>query len=232
MGKFIDLTNKRFGRLVAVSKVSPKYGTAAFWKCICDCGKETIVISASLRSGMTTSCGCFNSESLSVRNRKHGFCHKEAIYEVWKTMRARCLNKNSKSYARYGGRGITVCEEWSDYQIFRIRAFENGYAKGLSIDRIDVNGNYCPENCRWADDFQQAVNTSRNIFATVSGVTKSLSEWERALGIYSGSLSKFIKKHNVRPKEAVERYIGLRQGGSKNMKRESYEMEKLGGSDK
>lgn len=158
MGKFIDLTGRRFGRLLVLEKAGRNDSLQILWRCRCDCGKETITRGLTLRNGETKSCGCLFEES-----RKAGFhvIHggsKERLYNIWRAMRSRCNNPNNWKYSDYGGRGIRVCSEWNKYPVFRQWAMTHGYENSLSIDRIDVDGNYEPDNCRWADDKTQANN--------------------------------------------------------------------------
>jgi len=203
MAKLIDLSGHRFERLLVIAKGKAKYGTRAFWRCRCDCGNEIVVSAQSLRTGATKSCGCLSSEMTSLRNEKHGFAKKEKLYDVWKSMRQRCCNKRNKNYQNYGGRGISVCDEWKDYIVFRSWALGNGYRDGLSIDRVDVNGNYEPSNCRWASDLVQANNTRRNIAISINGISKTASEWEREKGLCGGTISKRIKRYGMSPEAAV-----------------------------
>lgn len=157
-----DLTGEHFGRLTAIESISsiPERGVA--WRCLCDCGNETIVYAKELRSGNTKSCGCLRNNNIAQVNKTHGKSHTR-LYNVWAGMRQRCNDPEHKSYKNYGGRGISVCEEWNDYEIFEKWAYENGYNPAAdysdcTLDRIDVNGNYSPQNCRWTDAKTQASN--------------------------------------------------------------------------
>jgi hypothetical protein len=153
MGKAIDLTGQRFGRLTVIRQAeNDKFGNICWW-CRCDCGKEKAISGHHLRAGQSTSCGCVR-----IRRRKHGDAGSK-LYQVWANMKQRCLNSRNKRYKDWGGRGITVCKEWLEsYDKFKAWAISSGYREGLSIDRIDNDGDYCPDNCRWATASEQRRN--------------------------------------------------------------------------
>lgn len=191
MSKFIDLSGQRFWRLTVIEYAGKDHANKTMWKCVCDCGKETIARSSALKSGDKRSCGCLNSENKSreciKRNTTHGKAHTR-LYRVWCGMRRRCNDAKAPEYRNYGARGIKVCTEWNgDFQAFYKWAMSNGYDETATrgectIDRIDVNGDYSPDNCRFADYFTQGGNKRNNRLITHNGETKTQSEWARHYG--------------------------------------------------
>ena len=183
--KLIDHTGQRFGKLFVVGKSDKKKGkyTGAFWECKCDCGNVVIVPGSSLRSGETRSCGCLRKAMVGELKRTHGMC-RTRIYRIWQAMIKRCCSPGYERYSEYGGRGISVCDEWrNDFLSFYNWSMENGYSDELTIDRIEVNGNYEPENCRWATYKEQGNNTRRNHYITFDGETHTMCEWAKIKGM-------------------------------------------------
>ena len=157
MGKFVDLTGRHFGQLVVLERAE-NIGRRTAWLCLCTCGNKIVVRGNSLVSGLTHSCGClYKAVNQTGAHTTHSGS-KDRLYNIWRAMRQRCQNPNSTKFADYGGRGIKVCEEWQSYPVFRDWALSHGYADDLSIDRINVNGNYEPNNCRWATMKEQNNN--------------------------------------------------------------------------
>ena len=191
-----DLTGHRFGFLTVVSRGKSRNGIS-YWNCICDCGKETTVARTSLVQGHTKSCGCYRDKASGERigniRRTHGMTNTR-LYTIWESMRARCNNPNNQRYNRYGGRGIKICKEWETFEGFRDWALASLYQDGLSIERIDFNGDYEPKNCKWIPKNEQAKNTSANRRVTINGQTRNLSDWARLSGIELHTIRHRIEK--------------------------------------
>lgn len=187
----LDLTGARFGRLTAVKPAGTgRYGRK--WECLCDCGETTIAIAGLLRAGQVISCGCAQRDAAVIACKMrstHGMT-RTRIYTIWRAMKARCERPGSASYQGYGARGITVCREWSiSFEAFRDWAMSNGYDDNLSIDRIDVDAGYYPENCRWATQAEQANNRRSNLVIAHGGLSLSLAGWAKKTGIKAGTIS-------------------------------------------
>lgn len=176
---FNDLTGKRFGRLVVIG-VDDRGTRKTYYNCQCDCGNVKSVRADSLLCGAIRSCGCMKKEQDRI-NLEANHSHKQSgtrLYKIWQGMKRRCHNPHDTRYDRYGGRGIIVCDEWrKNFQAFYDWAVQNGYNETLTIDRIDNDGNYCPDNCRWSSNEEQARNRSSNINITIGNATKTLTEW-------------------------------------------------------
>ena len=150
--RFIDITGQRFGYLTVLDRADNNAHNQTRWRCRCDCGRETIVVAAKLRNGHTTSCGCMGLRHATEAKIRHGdalFKNKSRLYTIWEAMKRRCYNPNCRPYKYYGGKGVKVCDEWLEYPGFKSWAIANGYTDSLSIDRLDSNGDYTPENCQW-----------------------------------------------------------------------------------
>jgi hypothetical protein len=176
MPKLLDLAGQRFGKLTAVRKAPASSGHVR-WECQCDCGRVKTAFALNLRNGATVSCGC-QSRKGAPRGRI-----SSPLYVVWRGMLRRCERPHAPDYARYGGRGISVCAEWRSLEKFEEWAFSSGWSPELSIDRIDVNGNYEPGNCRWATALEQASNKRNNRFIDVAGERMTVAAAARATGL-------------------------------------------------
>ena len=182
MPKAMDLTGDRFGRWIALERVPE--GKRTKYLCRCVCGAEKLVAHGDLRSGKSKSCGCLRRDVTIKKNTTHGMSHHNRLWRIWVNMRTRCYNSNTTYWDRYGGRGITVCEEWRDsFQSFYDWAMDNGYSDSLTIDRINNDGDYEPNNCRWVTVREQSYNRSDNHFVTLEGTTLPLDKWSRKKGL-------------------------------------------------
>lgn len=195
-GKFIDLTGKTFNEFLVVRKTIRRNGSL-HWECMCSCGKTLEVSGSSLRLGTSKSCGCHRLKvnKLGLSRRRHGMTRTKP-YKSWAHMLERCNNSESKSYKDYGGRGITVCKKWEKFDGFW-EDMQEGYSDGLTIDRIDVNGNYEKDNCKWSTHQEQSDNRRNTIMVTLNGETEKLSY--------------FLEKYN---KKRYQYYGRIRSGWS------------------
>ena len=193
--KFVDLTGQRFGRLTVIKRVEND-GEKVMWLCRCDCGNETTVFSGYLRNGDTKSCGCLSKDKLRERRFKHGESRKTRLYNIWIHIKHRTSGKANEKRTKkwYTDKNIKMCEEWADFRNFRDWANANGYDDSLTIDRIDGNKGYSPENCRWVDWKTQTRNKSNNINITRNGETKCLKDWCTELGLNYRSIFQRIAR--------------------------------------
>lgn len=211
---FVDLTGRRFGRLLVLKVAGKDKQNKRVWECLCDCGNLTIVRGSTLVEGKTRSCGCYGREraieTLAVASITHGKS-ADPVYYIWEGMKARCYNENSDSYSRYGGRGIKVCDTW-------LNSFEAFYKDmgdppvGYTLDRVDNNGDYCKENCRWATASEQARNRSSCKIITLGGKTKPLIEWLEDFGMPRETYYSRIKS-GLSPEQALLTPIDMRYSG-------------------
>lgn len=181
--KRINLLNQRFGKLVVIGQTRNNESKRIMWKCRCDCGNIIYALSFHLKNGRTKSCGCLAKQRLKTLAVKHNMSHTR-IYRIWKTFRKRCSNPNDTNYKYYGERGISVCKDWdNDFMSFYNWSMQNGYKDNLTIDRINVNGNYEPSNCRWVDMKTQNNNNRNNHKITYNNKTLTLAQWSIIYGI-------------------------------------------------
>lgn len=207
MSKLRDLAGQHFGRLTVLHRAPNRKDASGrsrtYWTCQCECGKIFDVLADNLMYGRQVSCGCYKREINHNLKTTHGETNTR-LYGIWLSMKRRCDTPSLVAYPDYGGRGISVCEEWvNSYTAFRDWAMENGYDENLSIDRIDNNGNYCPDNCRWVDCVAQANNRRSNVILEYHGESHNITEWARILGknpktlfsrLYSGdSVEKILR---------------------------------------
>ena len=171
MPKKKDLAGNRFGSLVAVRVAGKKNGSYV-WECSCDCGNTTFVCVSKLTNGHTKSCGCIRKDGTRKPAYSHGLC-KTRLYRIWSNIKSRCLNPKSDNYKYYGGKGITICEEWlHSFQAFYDWAMENGYESGLTIDRKDSDGAYSPKNCQWITQSENATRANNKRWAAFAACKK------------------------------------------------------------
>ena len=190
-----DITGMQYGRLRVIHPVRRPNGGKLEWLALCDCGRYTIQRGTDLRRGLSRSCGCLQRELTSRRRRQHGMADSPE-YKTWSDIRNRCQNPNSQRYPQYGARGIEVCSRWQD-------SFEAFYADmgprpdGCSLDRVDNNGPYSPENCRWAGAITQANNKRSNLRVRWFGITQTLAEWARVLDVPYRTLQSRYRRGNL-----------------------------------
>lgn len=214
MGKLIDLTGQKFGALTVVKRNGTAGNGDAIWECKCDCGKMHCVNASSLKSGNTKSCGCMASELRSAPHLKHGKS-KTRLYHVWHSMVQRCNNADHKAFCDYGGRGIKVCAEWQGekgFENFERWALKNGFDENAprgvcTLDRINVNDGYSPNNCRWADMSAQGNNKRDNFTIEYNGEVHTLSEWSHITGI-----SRYAISRRINAGWSVEKALNIKDG--------------------
>ena len=205
--KAIDLTGRKLGKLTVLSKdnnyIAPCGKIITQWKCKCDCGNEVVVTRNNLINGNSKSCGCSRRDNPSAL--KHGKS-RERLYNTWQHIISRCCYKQNKQYNDYGGRGITVCAEWigeRGLENFINWAMQNGYAENLTIDRIDNNKGYSPDNCRWADKKTQNNNKRSNHLITYNGETHTMAEWAVIKNINYNTLKHRINTYHWNIEKAL-----------------------------
>ena len=215
---FKDITGQKFGRLTAIRFSHKGKENRAVWVCKCDCGRYVAVPGKSLRTGNTTSCGCLNIENSTERivkfNTKHGKAHTR-LFGVWAHMKNRCNNPNATNYSLYGGRGIRICKEWeSDFEAFYDWAIENGYKsdakRGVcTVDRIDNDKGYSPENCRIVSSLEQNNNRRSNRCIAHNGETKTAAQWARHYGKNESIFARMSDNEAIETMDAYEEYKAI-----------------------
>jgi hypothetical protein len=209
--QYKNLQGEKFGRLTVIDIVGRSKARKILWSCMCECGNTSIVLSSDLTAGKTISCGCARLEKLKERNTKHGNA-KTRLYRIWCAMKTRCYNSKVEYFKNYGGRGIKVCEEWlNDFCSFKEWALKNGYQNNLTIDRIDVNGDYEPSNCRWATRKEQNNNRRTNHYLTFHDKTMNISAWAIDMKINEKLLRRRIRD-GWTVENALTKPIGWKNG--------------------
>jgi hypothetical protein len=207
--KFVDLTGRRFERLLVQGISATRlYGKQLAWDCLCDCGKTKVALTSSLKAGCLKSCGCLSRECKPPVGWTHRMSNYSGI-KVWEGMIRRCTNPKDKDFRLYGGRGVKVCERWMDVRLFAEDMGDK--PQGHSLDRIDTNGDYCPENCRWATAMEQGSNKRTNRMISHNGQNLHMSEWCRR---YNIKLSTFINrlKSGMSPSDALTMPLQRKRG--------------------
>ena len=200
MSRLKNLVGMKFGRLVVLeradNKIKKNGKSLVMWRCLCKCGNIKVVSRDSLLSSRVQSCGCLRAEKTSERRFKHGL-RRTQLYNVWANIKTRCYNPKKDTYIYYGGKGITMCQEWlDDFKAFYNWSINNGYKKGLTIDRLNPNGNYEPSNCRWVTVSQQQNNKLNNHIIEYNGEVHTLAEWSKLLNLTYGALYRRIQYLN------------------------------------
>lgn len=210
----VNMVGEKHGKLTILSEAGRgEYGDA-LWKCKCDCGKIFVASGHRIRRGETTSCGCYAREQHIKRTTTHGMA-KTRLYKEWQGMKQRCNNPKTPKFYNYGGRGISYCEEWEDFSNFQEWALSNGYSDSLTLDRIDVNGNYGPNNCRWVTNLEQQNNKRNNQKYTYKDETLTVAELARKYSIRRGTLNSRLVK-GLPIEEAIEKPIDVKYANKRS----------------
>lgn len=193
-GHFVDISGSRFEKLIVLEDGFKK-GKEIYCHVKCDCGNDFYVRKACLKNKNTRSCGCIHREQLADRNASHMMSNSK-IYIIYHGIIGRCYVKSNTGYKNYGAIGVKMCDEWvKSFEVFYEWAINNGYKEGLSIERVNVNGNYSPENCTWIEKNKQALNKRNSVFVTINGVKRNISECIREFGIKSSRVYSSYRKY-------------------------------------
>jgi len=220
--KITNELNKRYGRLTVI-EFDETRNYRARWKCLCDCGNITVVNGSMLRNHKIRSCGCLKDELTSKRFTKHGLTHT-LLYDVWIKIKSRCCNIRDKDFHNYGGRNITIFNDWQhDFLSFYNWSITNGYKEGLTIERINVNGNYEPDNCTWIINAEQALNKRNTHNYTYKGETKGIRYFSEKYNVNYYALKARLLNYKWNIKDAIETKIvkGRNQYGIKTVSKRS-----------
>lgn len=201
MGKKLNLTGHRYNRWTVLHESGKDNHGATFWTCRCDCGTTGRVRTTHLRLGVSKSCGCLQREVAAKMKTTHGL-HRHPLYDVWNAIHRRISNPDDPGYKNWGGRGIQVCERWSSLEAF-IEDMGPSYRKGLSIDRIDNDGNYEPGNCHWTTSVVQQRNRRNNVLLTYLGKTLTVAEWADICEIKYATLHKRVTTYEWSTERAL-----------------------------
>lgn len=206
VAKAADISGQRFGRLVAIAATDRRSAGNVVWHCRCDCGSDAFSIVPHLREGRRVSCGCAKVAGMQIRKKtsKHGHMVNGKVtttYRIWTGMLTRCRNKNDPGFRNYGARGISVCERWEDFANFLADMGER--PTGLSLDRIDVDGPYSPENCRWATTKEQMRNRRDNTHLLINGTLEVLADVAERTGLHRSTITSRLRKQGLSIEEAL-----------------------------
>lgn len=200
---FKDIKGQKFGKLTVIDFSHKDKRGEAHWLCQCECGNQKTVSGSKLRSGNTKSCGCFQNEFRKKGIRKtHGMTNTR-LYHEWCNMKSRCDKPSNIMYKNYGGRGIKHCEEWNKFEAFKDWALEHGYNDCLTLERIDVNGDYEPANCKWIPITEQYNNRTDSHFITAFGKTQTVKQWSEETGIKYDTIHARIKYYGWSNEDAL-----------------------------
>jgi len=216
-----DLVGKRFGRLTVVSLTDGRRHRERHWMCVCDCGNGYIVSSNGLKSGHATQCYSCAKKQAGVKKRTDSYYYP-ALRKRYSNMKTRCYDQSYPEFHLYGGRGIKICDEWLySFHSFVRWALDSGYDPSLTIDRIDTNGDYCPENCRWVGAKEQANNRRTNRFLTFNGISDTVANWSEKTGIPYKTIYRRITRSGWSVERALTTPARLRDDNNRRYSKQS-----------
>lgn len=204
----MDLSNKKFGKWLVLELDYEKSGRQKYWKCVCDCGCKRSVYQSALIHQKSVSCGCYQKEVTRNRLTTHNLTGSR-LMKIFYNMKTRCNNSKDRRFKDYGGRGIKLCKEWeNNFLNFYNWAVNNGYKDGLTIDRIDNNSNYSPQNCRWITLEEQSNNKRNSIFLTINDITKTLKQWTKFMDWkYNKYYARYMRNKIVFNKDDINQIL-------------------------